>query len=126
MTYPEMTNWTWDPDDVTHFDLGYLIKVPISTYYLPRLTPQLKSSRNFTDTCGKIKYTVENPDYWDFPNDPYDPENIASFTSIFSNLLPTKSVGEVTKPSFDVFTLQSLKAKIEFPFYETYNFTVSA
>ena len=41
-------------------------------------------------------------------------------------MLPTESVGEVTKPSFDVFTLQSLKAKIEFPFYETYNFTVSA
>ena len=90
------------------------------------MTLKLASGRNFVDTCGNIKYTVNNPDYWDLTNDPHDPATSASFVSTFSDFLPTVSVGEGTKPSFKAYTSNIYKARMTSPFYETYNFTVSA
>ena len=69
---------------------------------------------------------MNNPDYWDLTNDPHDPATSASFVSTFSDFLPTVSVGEGTKPSFKAYTSNIYKARMTSPFYETYNFTVSA
>jgi hypothetical protein len=112
MTYPAKTNWTWDSVDEDRFNSGYLLRDPISNYSLPRLTPTLGSSRNFFTTCGKITYTVINPDYWDPVNDPNDPEDSTSFVSMFTKFYHNVLVGESTKPSFLAFTGNSLKAKI--------------
>ena len=126
MTYPEKQDWTWDSVDEEKFNKGYVVRDPISNYSLPRLTPTLPSGRNFFDTCGKITYTVINPDYWDQKNGTNDPANSASFVSMFTNFFHDVLVGELTKPSFLAFTGNSLKAKIEKPYYETYHFNVSA
>ena len=94
-------------------------------FYLPSFTPTLASQRDFHTICGEMTYTFNDPDPYDFPNDPYDPEDPDEFLSVFSNFASVVPVG-ATKPSFTAQTDNVYKATVVDPFYQEYPFTVSA